>query len=196
MDINSERASKKKRDLLFAASQVFNDKGYHDATIEDIAEKLQQTKGSIYYYVKGKQDLLFECNKLALEILNIKLDQIVNTSVGPVEKLHGAIKMHIKIAIEEFLLISTALQLEFALEKNYKRQIIVLRDSYEQKLMSILEEGIEKSVFKEMDPKIILFIIVGAMNWMKHWYSKSGRLNQDQISDMFCDYLILPLLKQ
>lgn len=195
MKLRDKRASKRKKEILFAAAQVFNEKGYDEATIEEIAGKIDYTKGSIYYYVKSKQELLFECNKLTMDALIEKLDEILASPLGPEEKFRRAIKMHIKTAIDEFALFSTALQLEFALEDPYKREIIKSRDAYEKKLLSILDDGIEKSVFRiDKDPKIILFIILGAMNWMKHWYSTGGRLTEDKISDMYCDYLIPPLL--
>lgn len=195
MKLREKRANQRKKDILFAAAQVFNDKGYHEATIEEIADKIQYTKGSIYYYVKSKQDLLYQCNKLAMDMLIKKLDEIVDSSDGPEEKLRKIIQMHIKTAIDEFAIMVTALQLEFALEEPYKQQIIELRDVYERKILSILEEGVAKAIFKEMDLKITGFIIIGAMNWMKRWYSSSGRLSAGQIADIYCDYLIPPLLK-
>lgn len=196
MKPREKRANQRKIDILLAAAQVFNDKGYHEATIEEIADKIQYTKGSIYYYVKSKQDLLFQCNKLAMDMLIKKLDEIVISSDGPEEKLRKTIQMHIKTAIDEFSVMVTALQLEFALEEPYKHQIIELRDVYERKILSVLEEGIAKSIFKkEIDLKITGFIIIGAMNWMKRWYSKSGRLGAGEIADIYCNYLIPPLLK-
>lgn len=195
MKHRQKRADQRKKDILFAAAQVFNDKGYHEATIEEIADKIQYTKGSIYYYVKSKQDLLYQCNRLTMDILNNNLDEIIDSLDGPEVKLRRIIKMHIKTGIDEFALMSTALQLEFALDEPYKQEIIELRDTYERKIASVFEDGVAKSIFKDMDIKITQFIILGAMNWMKRWYSRSGRRKADEIADMYCDYLIPPLLQ-
>ena len=178
-----------------AAAEVFHTKGYHEATLEEIASITDYTKSSIYYYVKSKQDLLFEVNKLSLELLIDSMTKITETSLSPEEKLSQAIKMHIKTAIDKLSLMSTAFQLEFALQEPFKTDIKVIRDEYEAMWLSILNEGVKKGVFNQMDQKIIIFIILGSMNWMKQWYTKTGRLNEMEISEIFCNYLIPPLLK-
>lgn len=194
MASNQKRASKRKKDILMAAAEVFHTKGYHEATLEEIATMTDYTKGSIYYYVKSKQDLLFECNKMAMEHLINNMAEIIMLSSGPDAKLRQAIKMHIEIGIEKFSLVSTAVQLNFALQEPYKSETKVLRDKYEKQWLSILDEGISNGTFKELDRKIILYIILGAMNNMMTWYSKSGRLNEVEIAEIYCNYLIPPLL--
>ncbi|KUO79027.1 MAG: hypothetical protein APF81_24525 [Desulfosporosinus sp. BRH_c37] len=195
MASNEKRASKRKQDILMAAAEVFHSRGYHEATLEEIANKIEYTKSSIYYYVKSKQDLLYECNKLAMELLIEKLYIIIESSISPEAKLKQAIKMHIKTAIDKLSLMSTAFLLEFALQEPYKTEIKGFRDEYERQWLSIFNEGVLNGSFKQFDQRITLFIILGAMNWMKQWYSKTGRLCEEEISEIFCNYLIPPLLK-
>jgi AcrR family transcriptional regulator len=178
-----------------AAAEVFHSKGYHEATLDEIANITDYTKGSIYYYVKSKQDLLYECNKLAMEQLISSLTKVIEFPVSPEQKLREAIKMHIVIGIEKLSLIATAVQLNFALQEPYKSEIKLLRDQYEKLWLSILDEGISNGSFKGFDKKIHLYIILGAMNNMRFWYKKGGRLNETEISEIYCTYLIPPLLK-
>ena len=51
-----------KRDaVLRAAAQAFNENGFHKTSLDDVAERLNVTKPTIYYYVKNKDQILFEC---------------------------------------------------------------------------------------------------------------------------------------
>ena len=43
--------------ILNAANKVFAEKGYHEATMEDIAKRLGVSKGAIYLYFSSKEDL-------------------------------------------------------------------------------------------------------------------------------------------
>lgn len=47
-------------DILHASAQIFSEKGYEGASLQDIADAVGLLKGSIYYYIKTKEDLLFE----------------------------------------------------------------------------------------------------------------------------------------
>ena len=47
----------RKSELLNAARAVFGKKGFHDASIEEIAEMAEVAKGTVYLYYKSKNDL-------------------------------------------------------------------------------------------------------------------------------------------
>jgi TetR/AcrR family transcriptional regulator len=44
--------------LLDAAERVFGEKGFHDATLNEIAELAEYSVGSVYSFFEGKEDLL------------------------------------------------------------------------------------------------------------------------------------------
>ena len=45
--------------IIAAAAKVFRTKGYHAATVQDIADEVGILKGSLYHHVKSKEDLLY-----------------------------------------------------------------------------------------------------------------------------------------
>src|ERR1700691_193536 len=55
------RARDEKREaVLRTALQSFLEQGYHRATLNDVAERLNITKPALYNYFRGKDDILFE----------------------------------------------------------------------------------------------------------------------------------------
>jgi TetR/AcrR family fatty acid metabolism transcriptional regulator len=64
----------RKTELLHAARTVFAQKGFHDATIEEIAEAAQVAKGTVYLYYKSKKELYLEALRFGIEILNQELE--------------------------------------------------------------------------------------------------------------------------
>src|SRR5438270_1458822 len=55
---SSEFYQERQQDILRAAARVFQEKGFHAATISDIADKLGTDRASVYYYVSSKEELL------------------------------------------------------------------------------------------------------------------------------------------
>ena len=57
-----------KRDAVIrAAARAFNEHGFHNTSLDDIAAALEVTKPTIYYYVPNKEQLLYECFVAGLE---------------------------------------------------------------------------------------------------------------------------------
>jgi len=59
----------RRSELLTAARAVFGRKGFHDASIEEIAEMAEVAKGTVYLYYKSKKDLYLEALRFGLDLL-------------------------------------------------------------------------------------------------------------------------------
>ena len=54
--------------LIREAARAFGQKGYHNASLDDVAQQLGVTKPALYYYVKSKQEILFECHMISSDV--------------------------------------------------------------------------------------------------------------------------------
>ena len=52
------RRKKRRNEIYDVAIQVFNRKGYATASVQEIADEIGVLKGSLYYYIDSKEDLL------------------------------------------------------------------------------------------------------------------------------------------
>ena len=69
-------------------------------------------------------------------------------------------------------------------------EIIAARDRYENVLRDLIEKGIKDGEFRAVDPKLAVFGILGAINWIARWYRPEGALHAAELGDRFADYLI------
>lgn len=189
-----ERVQARREEIVRKAAHAFRERGYHNTSIEDIAQQLNLTKASLYYYVHGKQDLLFEAHRFAMEVLLEGLKRICATTEPPRRQLERAIHHHIHAVVDELSLATMLLQQEYALSPKQRRTIIAMRDEYDALFRSILRAGVASGAFTPIDVKITAFAIVGALNWMPHWFSQSGPMSKDEIADVFSEYLVGALL--
>jgi AcrR family transcriptional regulator len=191
-----QKIAKKKEEILRSAAQVIAEKGYHGTTMEDIAAKLLMTKGSMYYYFKNKDDLLYHCHQMIMEISLERIEVVVNSNMDPSDKLRNAIKGHILLATSEkamFMVMDKPNQnfTDFQL-----KEVLDLRKKYSHYFDRILNEGIEKQVFDSLNIRMVRMIILGALNWIQEWYKHGGPQSAEEISEEFANYLLKMVVKQ
>ncbi|MEB1806714.1 MAG: TetR/AcrR family transcriptional regulator [Bacillaceae bacterium] len=190
MSLRKKKIEKKKEEILRSAAEVLNEKGYHGATMEDIATKLLMTKGSMYYYFKNKEDLYFQCHRMMIDKSNEKIEDIINSEKSPLEKLRSAIISHIKLATTEKSMFSLMDKPEQKFSGEYLEDILQQRSEYEKNFDQIINEGIQSGEFDHVDVKLLRLLILGSLNWILEWYSPDGGKTQDEISEAFSDYLL------
>lgn len=191
---SKERIETQRRRVLEGAAELFAKKGFHGTTVEDIAKSLNWTKGSIYYYIPSKDQILFQLHDYAHQLLLDRLTEIMQTDDPPDVKLHRAIADHTCIVCTEMSAVAIGLQMEFALTGRSRAKIVKKRDKYDKMLRQLIQEGIDQGLFLDCDVKMIGFFILGAINYTPHWYKANGRLSKEAIADMLADFMLRALL--
>jgi tetracycline repressor-like protein len=81
-----------------------------------------------------------------------------------------------------------------ALSARRRAEVIAARDRYEQALRDIVRRGIAAGEFRAVDPKLAVFAILGAINWIARWYAPDGSVRSQELGAHFSDHLIRGLL--
>jgi AcrR family transcriptional regulator len=187
------RFSRKRALILKAAAHAFGRKGFHATTLEEIAADLKVTKASLYYYFSTKEELLFEVHLLSLEDLIRRVERIVGQERSPAAQLQAIITEHLRVLASDYEG-AFLLQQEYELPQKYREEIIRLRDRYEHMVLEVVQEGSRQRVFRVKDPRIVVRMMLGAVNWFLRWYRADGRLTVDEIADAYVDYIFYGLL--
>lgn len=183
-----ERADRRV-DILKSAAAAFRRRGYHGASVDEIASTLEMTKGNLYYYFRNKEEILFACHDYSLDALLALMDDVQAERTAPDVKLRKLILAFIHIILDE--LQGTALTLDLqALSPVLLERIVAKRDRFDRGIRRIIQDGMDAGLFAPGDPKMIEFAIMGAVNWMTKWFDPDGPLTSEQIGQAFADYLI------
>jgi AcrR family transcriptional regulator len=83
-------------DILQAAAQIFRQKGYNAASMQDIADAVGLQKASLYYHVSSKQEILLDLLNHALDLLITDMESILQADVPADEKLHAAMRAYVR----------------------------------------------------------------------------------------------------
>src|SRR5258708_11824549 len=83
-------------DIVSAAAKVFRTKGYHAATVRDIADEVGILKGSLYHHFDSKEELLYLVVKEPIAQMFRTIAEIAAAEGGAAEKLRRAISAHLE----------------------------------------------------------------------------------------------------
>lgn len=182
-------AADKRTEILKSAAAAFRRRGYHGASVDEIASSLRMTKGNLYYYFRNKEDILFACHEYSLDILLHLLDEVQQQPAPADEKLRTLILAFVHLILDE--LQGTALTLDpEALSPPLFAKVVVRRDQFDRGLRAVIEQGMNDGVFAPGDPKMMEFAIMGAVNWISKWFDPAGPMTSQQIGEAFADYLV------
>jgi AcrR family transcriptional regulator len=190
---HSPRRARKRIDILKSAAAAFQRRGYHGASVEQIASALNMTKGNLYYYFKNKEEILYVCHEHALDIILRHLNDVEKSDLPADRKLRSLIGGFVHLFIDEMQGTSWTLELE-ALTPPLLKKTIARRDRVERGFRRILREGMADGLFAPGDPKLLTFAILGVINWIPRWYNPAGKATSDEIAEVFADYLVNGLL--
>jgi len=184
-----------REDILEAAAQVFRQKGFHGASMNDIAEAVSLQKASLYHHVSSKQEILLEILDRALQLLLDQISSITNQKIPADKKLRLMIREYLQILVENIDLATVLLFEHRALERRQHARHIPNRDKFESLWKDVLVEGTRTKLFNCDDPALATRALLGIMNWTITWYRPDGPLTIEQIADQYSDLLLNGLLK-
>jgi AcrR family transcriptional regulator len=172
----SQQKARRESQLLDAATHLFREKGYHNTSMQDLADALGIQKASLYYYVESKEELLLRLLERGSSLLGARIDQIYAADLSPVEKLRRVLENHAITVMEHLNLISVYIQEYRRLPPERLEEVLAERKHYERVLMRILEDGIASGDFRPVNVKIVMLGVLGMLNWVHQWFSPAGEL--------------------
>jgi TetR/AcrR family transcriptional regulator, cholesterol catabolism regulator len=189
-NVLQSKSQDRKVEILDAALTLFVKKGFHRTSIQDIADAAGITKGGLYHYLKSKEEILFSLHERFISEGNAKLKSIEEESLPTEEKLVKLLKAHLEI-IRDFKDEITIFYKEYnnnLSPENYKL-VLNKRDEYESIFINVLEEGRINGVFNVENSRIASFFILGASNFMYHWYNPNGEKTLEELAKIYLNII-------
>lgn len=181
-------------EILEAAAQIFSQKGFHAASMQDIAQAVKLQKASLYYHVNSKQEILVSLLDRALDLLIERMEAVMAMPLQSDAKLRQAVIAYLRVMLEHRDLAAVLLLEHRSLEPEYHARHIPRRDRFEHLWRDLIQEGLDAGVFCCVDPVLSIRALLGVMNWTITWYRPDGSLPIDDIATQFADLFLHGLL--
>jgi len=184
-----EQYELKRAAILRTAGRLFNQKGFRETSLNDLADELQVTKPTLYYYVENKEDILFQCLHTAITELLERTEAILASSHSGIDKLTAFIHLFISVFDDEFGRCLARPGPE-PLSTKYLMEIEPLYVRLDSSMRAMIDDGIADGSMRPCNAKITAFTLFGAINWMTRWYHPEGEMTTRQVADemawLFC----------
>ena len=179
-----------KRDTVLRESvRMFNREGFHNTSLDDVANHLDVSKATLYNYVKDKQEMLFEFHKMALIIGDEAMETARKVEANGAGKLRVAIREYIAMVTERLGGYGVIAELG-ALKPLDRQEIIAGRERFDKRFVALLAIGVKDGSLRPIDPKMAVFAFMGALQTIPNWFSPNGRLSGAEVAERMTDLLM------
>jgi len=146
-----------RQEILEAALRLFSNKGFHNVSMQDIANESEFGVGTLYNFFNSKEQLFIELMKAGIERIGQLVIPILESKQDEKEKLSEFIRVHVDM-IEgnvEFIKLYIS-QYGMSTSANpMLKDISNLKTTVAAKLESVIKAGIQKQIFRRVDPEIV-----------------------------------------
>ncbi len=177
------RTRKTEEEILSAAARIFREKGYHGTSVRDIAESVGLLKGSLYHYIRSKEELLARLFEGSLEDTIRELRAIAATDARPSERLRQMVRAYVTAVTENLDAVAIYLREWRALPAPELARVRSRRRAMRSLFEEVIGDGVRAKEFVATDAKLSALAILGMCNWIYEWYRPRGRLRPGQLAD-------------
>lgn len=190
----SDPSHDKYAEIFLAAIHLFQEKGYHGASMQDLADAVGMQKASLYYYIQSKQELLTLACERGTEAFTQELVEIVALDETAANKLRLALESYLVALCEQLELFTVFLHEQKFLGDAPKSRLRAKGKQHADLLGQILEQGIAAGEFRPVNVTVTTLAILGMCNWLYEWYSPDGPLQPREIATLFSELILKGLI--
>jgi TetR/AcrR family transcriptional regulator, cholesterol catabolism regulator len=178
--------------IMDAAMHLFGKQGYSGTSMRDIASAVGVLPGSLYAHIASKEALLVDIVEDGINRFLAAVRPHAESQETPAEKLRAMVIAHVAVVAdnpERSLVVFH--QWRFLGDDNIQAAIGKRRD-YEQAFIGVIEEGMKSGAFRSnLNRRIAVLTILGALNWTPEWLSPDGSLSPEEVGGVIADTLLI-----
>lgn len=176
----------KRYSVIREAARIMSRRGFHNTSLDEIAKVLGISKGTLYNYVKDKQEILFECHKIALDLGDIAHSYAQTQGGSGLDKLRNLLRCYIIWMNGQSGVGGVTFDVN-ALRPEDRVIIVERRNHMDSVLVSLLNESVEDRSAKVRDSRVTVYGIMTSINGISTWFAPDGRLGIDEVADTLLD---------
>ena len=171
--------------IMTVAADLFRQRGYRAATLEEIAQRVGVSKPTLYGYFRSKEELLAAIFHRTMSLFERDLMAIRTSGEDPPTQLRRLMRFHIGAVIAERSFLVVFFSEEANLPPALSRAIRRRKAHYDRTVRAMVERGIRDGSLRPMNARLLVFALLGMANWVYQWYDPRRAWDADAIADAF-----------
>jgi AcrR family transcriptional regulator len=172
--------------IMQSAREIFAERGYHGASIRDIAKRAGLSLSALYYYHAGKQELLHALLEDALNDCFRGCETALSAAADdPAARLAAFVRAVAEYRVRRRIDSLLALREISNLEPERLERFVERRDALPRLLREIIDDGVARGVFLTPYPDEAQRAILAMCNAIAQWYQPSGDLGVAELVERY-----------
>jgi AcrR family transcriptional regulator len=179
--------------LLTVAAGLMARQGYEQTSIRDVARETGFSLAGMYYYVKGKEELLYKIQDRTFGSLLDEQEHLSKETGTAEERFRRLVRNHLSYLAEHAHELKVCTFELDSLQGEYYKRIERLRRRYFKLVATIIEEltGDEKGrIGGERDTRHYTLFVFGMLNWTLMWFDPRRDAPTDELANRIVDFVL------
>lgn len=192
---SAQQREAKRQAVLSAAAQLFNERGFHATSLDDIAARLGVSKPTLYYYVKNKEEILLGCVRQGLQLMLGGIEASRSAGGAALDQLTACMQVYARIVTQDFGMCLIRVGEEQISAPN-RAELRRIKAEIDHEFRRLVVQGVEEGSLAPCDPKMTAFVIAGALSWIGRWYQPGGDYSPEQVAEHCLRTLLAGVLRR
>jgi TetR/AcrR family transcriptional regulator, cholesterol catabolism regulator len=180
----------KKEIILKNAAMLFRSKGFKATSVRELADSLGIEAPSLYNHIGSKAEMLQEiCFDIATDYSTFMQTIIASTDNAKI-KTTKLVQFHIQKLYNDFDKVYVADHEWKQLPKKQLEEFLIQRKIYENNFVEIIEEGVQKKLFKNLEPRITVLTILSAVRGLEFLHNKKNEFTIELLQENMIHHLL------
>ncbi len=168
--------------ILKAAATCFNQKGFSGTSLKDVSRHLGLTDAALYYYIKNKEELVYQCYLRAAELGHHAMAQGISDGSCGFEKALFYITYHVEIMVGDRGPVAIMSEIP-SLKRAHRNEILEISRRHSLGFEEILASGIADGSIAPCDVRMTGNAIMGAINWIPKWFHGNPQMAKQLLAE-------------
>ncbi len=168
--------------ILKSAARCFNEKGYSGTSLKDVAQLLGLTDAALYYYVRNKEELVYQCYLRAAELGREALERAVDEGGSGLEQARLYVRYHVEIIVGPRGPVAIMSEIP-SLKAEHRNDVLERSRRHGRAFEQILARGIEDGSIAPCDVRMTGNAVMGAINWIPKWFHGSSAVASEIVAE-------------
>lgn len=193
--IRATNKGSRKEVISAAAAVLFRNKGFSASSMRELAEKMGVEAPSLYNHIGSKSEILREiCFRIAKEFQN-NMQQVMQMPSNEITKAEAIIRFHIHMMLQHYDEVYVANHEWRQMEEPYLSNFLAQRKQYEQQFAGIINQGVQKGTFKNVNPQTAVLVILSAVRGLEFLNPKKKQIDIPNLTNDITNHLLKGLVQ-
>ena len=137
--------------------------------LKDVADILGLTDAALYYYVRNKEELVYQCYVRAAELGREAMDRAISDADSGFDQVQNYLRYHIEYMVDDRGPIAIMSEIP-SLSPEHRKEVLEFSRTHSSRFEELLEKGIRDGSIAPCDVRMTGNSIMGSINWIPKWF--------------------------